>query len=165
MGRAYASAVPDRKPRRFAAGERETLCELWQYHRESLVRKLDGVSEQDARRRFVPSDTTLLWLVKHAAGAETLWVLSTFAGEPVGARDDAPGPDDTVESIAALYRQTWLRVDAVVAAADLDAECVVGGGSDVVNLRWIVTHLLEETARHAGHADIVRELIDGETGR
>ena len=69
-------------------------------------------------------------------------------------------------SAAAAYRSTWSRVDAVVTAApDLDLPCQQPGEGVPVNLRWVLMHLLEETARHAGHADILRELIDGQTGR
>ncbi|MEY2452242.1 MAG: hypothetical protein QOD92_1816 [Acidimicrobiaceae bacterium] len=157
--------MPDQKPPRLAGGERETLQALLQYHRESLVRKVTGVDDASARRRFVGSDTTLLWLVKHAAGAEARWVLWSFARQVDGVRDDAVGPDDTLSTAVDEYRTTWARVDAVVSAASLDDQCPALSGTDVVNLRWVLTHLLEETARHAGHADILRELIDGQTGR
>jgi hypothetical protein len=157
--------VPDQKPPRFAADERETLHALLQYHRESLVRKVTGIDDESARRRFVGSDTTLLWLVKHAAGAEARWVLWSFAGQVDGVRDDAVGPDDSLSTAVDEYRTTWALVDFVVAAASLDDRCPAVSGSDVVNLRWVLTHLLEETARHAGHADILRERIDGQTGR
>lgn len=157
--------MPDQKPPRFVGAERDTLQELWQFHRESLVRKVSDIDDDAARHRFVPSDTTLLWLVKHAAGAETPWVLWSFAGQVDGVRDDAVTSDDTLQSVIAEYRDTWARVDEVVSAADLNDECRAVTGDDVVNLRWIVVHLLEETARHAGHADILRELIDGQTGR
>ena len=63
------------------------------------------------------------------------------------------------------YRATWVRVDAITAAARLDDWCRDVGDDPPVNLRWVLMHLLEETARHAGHADILRELIDGDTGR
>jgi hypothetical protein len=161
----YDAGVPDQKPPRFAGGERETLQALWQYHRESLVRKVTGIDDAAARRRFVDSDTTLLWLVKHSAGAEARWVLWSFAGQVDSVRDDAVDPDDTLAAAIDEYRATWASVDAVVSAADLDDQSRAISGDDVVNLRWIVTHLLEETARHAGHADILRELIDGQTGR
>jgi hypothetical protein len=157
--------MTDQKPPRLTAGERETLQALWQYHRDSLARKVAGIDEDAARRRLVGSDTTLLWLVKHCAGAEARWVLWSFAGQADQFRDDAVVPEDTLASVIDVYRDTWSRVDAVVAAADLDDQCRAVSGDDTVNLRWIVTHLLEETARHAGHADILRELIDGQTGR
>ena len=161
----YHAAVPDRKPPRLAADERRTVQALWQYHRESLVRKVQGIDDDLARRRLVPSETSLLWLVKHASGAEMRWVLWSFAGEVDGVRDDSVRPDDTLEAVIAEYETTWARVDGVVSAASLDDQCRALSGDDVVNLRWIVFHLLEETARHAGHADIIRELLDGQTGR
>lgn len=157
--------MPDVKPPRLVRGERETLHALLQYHRESLVRKVAGLDDAAARRRFVDSDTTLLWLVKHAAGAEARWVLWSFARELDANPSDGVLPEDTLAGAVERYRDTWARVDAVIAAASLDDRCPASSGDDMVNLRWIVAHLLEETARHAGHADILRELIDGETGR
>jgi hypothetical protein len=157
--------VPDLKPPRRVANERETLHALLQYQRESFVRKIDGVNEEAARQPLVPTGTTLLWLVKHLARAETLWIVHRFAGEDITGNDDTVHPDDTVTAAVDGYRATWIRVDAVVAAASLDAECRNVGDEGPVNLRWVLMHLLEETARHAGHADILRELIDGVTGR
>lgn len=157
--------MPDQKPPRLTSDEQETAQALWQYHRESLVRKVEGLDDDMARRRLVGSETTLLWLVKHASGAEARWVLLSFAGVVDQVRPDAVQPEDTVSSVVADYRETWKRVDKVVSSADFDAQCCALSGGETVNLRWIVFHLLEETARHAGHADILRELIDGQTGR
>jgi len=158
--------VPDLKPPRPVAGERETLLGLLGYQRESFVRKVSGVSDDDARRAFVTSGTTLLWLTKHLARAETLWIVARFAGDAGADFDDTVGPDDTLAGAIDTYRATWARVDAIVAAApDLDAMCADTGAESPVNLRWVLMHLLEETARHAGHADILRELIDESTGR
>ncbi len=92
-------------------------------------------------------------------------MLWSFAGQVDDVRDDAVGPDDTLADAVNDYRATWARVDSVVSAASLDDRCRAVSGDDVVNLRWIMTHLLEETARHAGHADILRELVDGQVGR
>jgi len=156
--------MPDQKPPR-AVGEREVLRAAWQYQRDSLVRKVEGVSEADARRALVDSGTTLLWLVQHACMAERIWVRNRFAGE------DAPIEGDIVRSATlaeaiATYRAEWPLVDALVDAGDLDATIPDPAGGDVpMTLRWIVVHLIEELARHAGHADILRELIDGDTGR
>jgi len=162
----YACGVPDLKPPRLVASERETLHALLQYQRESFVRKVDGVDEDAARRPLVATGTTLLWLVKHMAYAETLWIVHRFAGEDVAGIDDTVRPDDTVAAAVHAYRATWVRVDAVVAvAASLDVPCRHVGDEAPVNLRWVLVHLLEETARHAGHADILRELVDGVTGR
>jgi uncharacterized damage-inducible protein DinB len=158
--------MPDLKPPRLVAGERETLHILLQYQRESLVRKVDGVDEDAARRQLVPTGTTLLWLMKHMARAEVLWIVHRFAGDDDTGIDDTVQAEDTLAAAIDLYRATWLRIDAVLAAAaSLDEICRRVGDETPVNLRWVLMHLLEETARHAGHADILRELVDGVTGR
>jgi hypothetical protein len=157
--------VPDQKPPRLTGTESEVLLGLLQYQRESLVRKAAGLDVAAARRSPVPSGTSLLWLLKHMTQAEIGWVLVRFAGEDVEIPDDTPRPGDTVDGAIAFYRATWRRVDAVVAANRLDQPCRAQPDLAPVNFRWVLTHLLEETARHAGHADILRELIDGQTGR
>lgn len=158
--------VVDQKPPRLAGGERETLHALLRYQRESLVRKVSGAGEVDARRQFVASGTTLLWLIKHMARAEILWVLHRFAGEAAPVPDDTVHPGDALPATVEAYRAAWAQVDAVVSAASsLDQLCRRNDGQEPVNLRWVLSHLLEETARHAGHADVIRELIDGQTGR
>jgi hypothetical protein len=158
--------VPDRKPPRSEAGERETVYALLQYQRESLVRKVTGLDEHDVRRQLVASGTTLLWLTRHVARAEIIWILHRFAGQDVLVPDDVVRPGDTMAAAVAAYRDTWTRVDAVVAAApSLDELCRRAGDEGPANLRWVLMHLLEESARHAGHADILRELIDGSVGR
>ena len=158
--------MADQKPPRLAGDERATLLALLQYQRDSLVRKVNGVSEEAARRSPVASGTTLLWLMKHMAQAESLWILRRFAGQDVVIDDDQAGPVETLRSAVATYQETWPHVDAVVAAApSLDQRCPTVGAEVPVNLRWVLMHLLEETARHAGRADVLRELIDGATGR
>lgn len=159
--------MTDHYPPRAFGDERTTLVALLQYLRESVVRKVEDLSDDDARRSFVPTGTSLMWLVKHLARAEALWVLERFAGQQVELElvDHAVGPNDTVEAAIARYRSTWERVDAVVAASDLDTICVGVDEEANPDLRWVIAHLVEETARHAGHADILRELIDGEVGR
>jgi uncharacterized damage-inducible protein DinB len=160
--------MADQKPPRLADGERESLRALLQYQRDSLVRKVTGLDDQAARQSPVGSGTTLLWLVKHMAHAESIWILGRFAGLETDLAGDTVAPDDTLRDAVTAYRRTWEQVDAVVASTtSLDEGCRrAGSGSDPpVNLRWVLMHLLEETARHAGHADILRELIDGHTGR
>jgi len=152
--------MADRKPTRTDADERETLHALLQYCRDSFVRKLDGLDDEQARRRLLPTDTTLLWLAQHLAHAEHLWVVRRFAGE-----DGTIAPAATLAGALDAYHAQWERTDAVVAAASLDDRCRAIDVEPNVNLRWVVTHLVEETARHAGHADILRELLDGATGR
>ena len=155
----------DRKPPRLAAGERDTLMALWQYQRESLVRKVEGLDIESASRRLVESDTTLLWLVRHLIRAESLWILGRFAARHADVPADEQVDDDSVDAAISDYRACWQRVDAVIAAHDFDDLATGDDATPTVNLRWIVMHLLEETARHAGHADILREQIDGQLGR
>ncbi|HEY0805607.1 MAG TPA: DinB family protein [Pseudonocardiaceae bacterium] len=156
----------DVKPPRLASDERATLRALLRYQRDSMVRKVTGVDDTAARRAFVGSGTSLLWLVKHMTRAETVWILRRFAGQQVPIPDDTVHPHDSLVTAMAAYRDTWTRVDAVIEAVpSLDEACRDVGDAAPVNLRWVLMHLLEETARHAGHADIMRELIDGQTGR
>ena len=153
-------AVPDLKPPRLATDERDTLLTMLRFQRESLVRKVTGAPSKAASP--VGSGTTLLWLVRHLARAELLWVADRFAGAAVDVPSDDAVDGDTLQAAVADYREVWNRVDAIVALASLEDTCRRG---EPANLRWVLTHLLAETARHAGHADILRELIDGETGR
>jgi uncharacterized damage-inducible protein DinB len=164
---AYDLRVPDQKPPRLDGDERGTLHGLLQYQRDSLVRKVEGVDDASARQPMVASGTSLLWLIKHMARAEVTWLLYRFAGEDVVVPDDQVRDDDTLATAVSWYTATWSRTDAVMAAApSLDEQCRRRwDDGPPVNLRWVLTHLLEETARHAGHADILRELIDGTTGR
>jgi uncharacterized damage-inducible protein DinB len=158
--------VADQKPPRLAGGEAETLRALLCYQRESLLRKVQGLDEAAARRRLVDSGTSLLWLIKHMASAEVTWVLYRFAGQDVAIPADQPDAADTVTSVTAAYRAAWRQVDQVAFGdASLDELCRRADADPPVSLRWVLTHLLEETARHAGHADILRELTDGQTGR
>jgi uncharacterized damage-inducible protein DinB len=146
--------------------ESETLHALLQYQRESLVRKVADLDDAAARRSPVASGTSLLWLIKHMASAEITWMLRRFAGQDVVIPDDTPQPRDTLEAAIQFYRATWEKVDAVAyRAASLDEPCRQADSGPPLNLRWVLAHLLEETARHAGHADILGELIDGRTGR
>ena len=157
--------MTDHKPPRLAGTERETLLALLQFQRDSLIRKVDRVDEAAARQSPVGSGTTLLWLLKHLAQAEIRWVVMRFAALDAVVPDDTLHPADTVASVIAGYRAASAQADAVVRTAGLDEPCRGNDGAEQVNLRWVLAHLLEETARHAGHADILRELIDGSTGR
>jgi uncharacterized damage-inducible protein DinB len=165
VGCSYDDRVPDRKPPRADASERETLMALLQYQRDSLLRKVAGVDEAAARAPLVGSGTTLLWLIKHMARAELLWVAVRFAGQHLDLSGEAVLPSDTVDSASTEYRDASARADAIAATADLEDRCQGNPDDAPLRLRWVLMHLLEETARHAGHADILRELIDGSTGR
>lgn len=156
----------DHKPPRRIADERGTLLALLEYQRESLIAKVDGLDADTATAVVTPSGTTLLWLLQHMAHAETLWMVHRYLGATP--QDDDPGaePTGTVAHAVAEYRRAARRTDAIVTGAeDMDRLCATTGTESPVSLRWVLAHLLEETARHAGHADILRELTDGETGR
>jgi hypothetical protein len=157
--------VPDHKPPRGADGEAETIRALLQFQRESLARKVSGLDDAVAAGSPVGTGTSLLWLLKHMARAEITWVLYRFAGQDVVVPDDTPQPGERLSDAVDFYSSTWARVDAVAFAAPLDQLCRRTDADPPVNLRWVLMHLLEETARHAGHADILRELIDGQVGR
>jgi hypothetical protein len=159
--------VADRKPPHLVADEMATVRTLLQFQRESMVRKVSGVAEDDARRSPVPSGTSLLWLMKHMSRAERIWVMGRFSAMEGSVPDDTVGPGDTLAGAVGAYRETWRAVDDIVdRASGLDERArITEPGSPGVNLRWILMHLLEETARHAGHADILREMMDGSTGR
>jgi Protein of unknown function (DUF664) len=158
----HHACVADQKPPRLAGDDRAILCALLRYQRESFVRKVAGLDNELARASVVDSGTNLLWLTQHMAQAEQTWIIRRFAGVAVPeALGDEPG---SITDAITNYRVTWDVVDDIVASApSLDALC--HDDDPPVNLRWILAHLLEETARHAGHADILRELIDGRTGR
>jgi hypothetical protein len=155
----------DEKPPRAIGDERETLQTLLQYQRESFLKKVEDLSDEDARRSPVPTGTSLLWLTKHLVYAELVWLAIRFDGQDLPLPDNELRDGDTVAGAVAEYRRTWERVDAIVAAAELDDLCKVIDRDPKPDLRWVLAHLLEETARHAGHADILRELLDGATGR
>jgi hypothetical protein len=146
--------------------------------REALVWKLEGLDEYDIRRPVVPTGTNLLGLVKHVAGVEAGYFGGTFGRpfpEPLPWMDDDAEPnadmwatpDESRDDVVALYRRVWAHSDATIAALALDAPGRVPWwepGRDAVTLQRILVHMIAETQRHAGHADIARELLDGATG-
>jgi uncharacterized damage-inducible protein DinB len=162
----YAARVADHKPPRLDGGERDTLLALLGYQRESLIRKVTDIDDASARLSPVDSGTNLLWLILHVARAEVTWVQSRFAGMDVEIPEDVATADDTLAEAIVRYREVSQATDGIIlGASDLDERCRRPDAPEPVNLRWVLMHLLEETARHAGHADVLRELIDGHTGR
>ncbi|HLN66682.1 MAG TPA: DinB family protein [Streptosporangiaceae bacterium] len=144
--------------------------------RGALLWKLDGLSEYDIRRPLVPTGTNLLGLVKHVTGVETGYFGDTF-GRPVAdappwdesdpMSDMAATPAESREFITGRYRRAWAHSDATIEALPLDAIGRVPwwpAGRNEVTLHHVLVRVATETARHAGHADIVRELIDGAAG-
>jgi len=148
-----------------------------QVGRDALLWKLDGVAEYDARRPLVPTGTNLLGIVKHVASVELGYFTLVF-GRPADLElpwmsDDAtPNADmwaaenESREQIIDLYHQSWTLADATIDALELDSPGHVlwWGEKGDVTLHDILVHMIAETHRHAGHADVVRESIDGAAG-
>ena len=146
--------------------------------RDAVVWKLDGISEYDIRRPLVPSGTNLLGLVTHLASVEFGYFGETFghpADEPLPwLQDDAePNADmwataaESRSDIVALYHRAWAHSDLTIDRLALDAIGRVPwwpADRREVTLHTVLVHMIAETARHAGHADIVRELVDGSVG-
>ncbi|WP_243741179.1 DinB family protein [Streptomyces sp. 8K308] len=157
------------------------LLRYLQSAREALLWKLEGLSEYDARRPLTPTGTNLLGLVKHLAGVEFGYFGDAFArpyfvAEPMPAHYRADGEpnsdmwataDESREEIVGLYRRAWAHSDATVEALPLDAVGHVPWWPEdrrAVTLHRVAIHVITDTQRHAGHADIVRELVDGSAG-
>lgn len=158
--------------------EKAVLHRYLQSGREAMLWKLDGLSEYDVRRPLVGTGTNLLGLIKHLAGVEAGYFGETFDrpfAQPLPwMADDAEAnsdmwatADESRESIIDLYRRVIAHSDATIDALPLDAAGRVAWWAaerSSVTLQQILVHLIAETNRHAGHADIIRELIDGEVG-
>ncbi len=135
-------------------------------HRRTLVACLDGLTEEQARRRVVPSNTTLLGLVKHATFVERVWFEEAFSGRSRSVLGIEADPDesfrldddDTLESVQARYREAVDHSESAVTGKTLDV-VVSGNRRGDLPLRWILLHMLRELAQHCGHADILREQI------
>jgi uncharacterized damage-inducible protein DinB len=155
----------------YLADEKATLLAALPSHRDVLVWKLDGLTDEQVRRPMVPSGTNLVGLVKHLANAEYGWFCETF-GRPTEPLTDisqdheadmrAAEGEKTAE-IVAFYRRAWEAADAAILELPLEATGTAYTGR-TVSLRWVLVHMIEDTVRHAGHADILRELLDGGTG-
>ncbi len=161
-----------------AETQKETLVRYLQSAREALLWKLDGVSEYDVRRPITPTGTNLLGLVKHLASVELGYFVSCFGRElPVPLtwhEDDAEDnadmwatPDESRDDIVGLYHLAWEAAGRTFAELELESEGEVPWwrpGQRQVTLQQLLVHMIAETNRHAGHADIVRETIDGAAG-
>ncbi|MGY2875817.1 putative damage-inducible protein DinB [Marmoricola sp. URHA0025 HA25] len=150
-------------------GPLDTALAFLSFARSCVLKKVDGLGDEQLRRRFVVSDTTLLGLVQHLADGERYWFGHTLAGDPAYADVDfsmVVPPDRSATAVIADYR---------AAIAESDAHIATAGGLEALTrnpvddrpktLGWVLAHVTSETARHAGHADILRELLDGTTGR
>ena len=161
-----------------ASDPKADLQQYLQAARDALLWKLDGLSEYDIRRPLTPKGTNLLGLVKHVASVEFGYFGATFgrpAAEPLPwyADDAEPNADmwataaESREQIVALYHRAWAHSDATIEAFPLHTVGRVPhwpSERSAVTLHRVLVHVTTETHRHAGHADIVRELIDGSVG-
>lgn len=158
--------------------EKATLRRYLQQGRDAIVWKLDGLSEHDVRRPLTPTGTNLLGLVKHLASVELVYFGETFA-RPSGIdlpwyadaadpnADMWATPQESRAWVVDLYHAAWAHADTTLDALDLDGAGVVPhwpAPRDRVTLHQILVHVIAETHRHAGHADILRELVDGAAG-
>jgi uncharacterized damage-inducible protein DinB len=148
--------------------EKESLLASLDRHRDVVLWKLEGLDEEQARRPMTPTGTSLLGLVKHLAGVEYQWFCHTFGVlreelemDPV--KDMTPGADETMAAIVSFYRRARAASDEVVAGLDVEATGTAWFGEQV-SLRRVLVGMVEETARHAGHMDIIREMLDGTVG-
>lgn len=155
----------DTPPPRTGGSETETLRGFLDYLRASIAAKVDGAPEPKVRAAAVPSGTNLLGLLNHLTFVER-WM---FLGDDVA---DWPAtfhaaPADSVADVVARYRETVRLANEVLdGCTDLGAPIPrPRPGRPAPSVRWALTHMIEETGRHAGHADILREQIDGATGR
>jgi uncharacterized damage-inducible protein DinB len=155
----------------FTGAEKESLKVSLDRHRDAVLWKLEGLGDDDLRRPMVPSGTSLLGLVKHLGSVEYGWFCETFGRqtEPLPYDEDDPEsdmrarPDETTEDILAFYGRARAAADRVIDELDVEDTGTAWFG-DAVTMRWVLIHMIEETARHAGHIDILRELIDGMAG-
>ena len=154
---------------------KELLAGYLDYYRATILHKLEGMSEEDLRSSRLPSGWTPLALLRHLTFVELRWLRWGFLAEEVDEPwgDDGPGgvwavPSETTEQVIAAFQDQCERSRRIVAAAGLDDVAHGGGRFDTREsppaLAWILFHLVQEYARHAGHLDIVRELADGAVG-
>ena len=157
------------------AGERESLETWLDFHRETLLFKCQGLTgEQLARRAVAPSSLSLLGLVRHMAEVERAWFRIRFVAEPglgnLYCTDEFPDGDfdlaepGRAEADFAAFQAECQLARAAAAGRGLDETFVHARTGTTFDLRWVYVHMIEEYARHNGHADILREQIDGATG-
>jgi hypothetical protein len=160
-----------------AGTETETLVAFLDYYRELILDKAGGLTQEQLGTRLAPSTMTLVGMIYHLAVVEEAWFSENFLGQKLGEPwssvdwksdrdwewDIAPTLDPGL--VLGAYRDAFERSNEIVAEAEsLDQLSVLDDEDSKRSLRWILVHMIEETARHAGHADLIRESIDGEVG-
>jgi uncharacterized damage-inducible protein DinB len=166
--------LPLPEPSDNATGTKERFLAYLDFYRSEIVDKLEGLSEADLRASRLPSGWSPLELLKHLVFMERRWLVWRFAGEPLDdpAGEDGPdgnwqvSPDDNLDDLVARLHEGGLRTRAIVEAHDLLDRRAPSDVADTEprSLEWVLFHVLQEYARHAGHLDVARELVDGYTG-
>jgi uncharacterized damage-inducible protein DinB len=160
------------------ADERTTLVAFLDYHRATFLGKIAGLNHEQMNVALAPSDLTLASLTKHLALVEDSWFQERFVGVEVEPWASAPfdvdrdwemhsARDDSPDDLIALYRAAVARSQATLNTVEsLDARSAVNDRREGIpySMRWILVHMIEETARHNGHADLIRQSIDGLVG-
>ncbi len=156
-----------------AANEADADWAMLDFYRTTLVRKCAGLSDEDLRTRCIPpSNLSLMGILRHMADVEVYWFGQVFAGaevtyahdpEMIGADFDNLS-ESSGEATATTFFECVARSKAIANGVSLDTLSAKQPGDEPINLRYIVVHLIEEYARHCGHADLLREVLDGETG-
>lgn len=160
------------EPDLIPADEITALAQFLDYHRATLLGKVEGLTDEQARFSPVASRTSLMGLVRHMSEVERSWFERGIAGADVGwiycddedmDRDFHPGPDDTLAEAVATYTAQCDLSRRITARHAADDE-FDGSRGRRFNVRFVLLHMVEEASRHNGHADIIREMIDGATG-
>jgi uncharacterized damage-inducible protein DinB len=164
----------ERRSEPFVADERPMLQGWLDWHRDTLLYKCAGLTAEQLKQASAdPSNLTLLGLVRHMADVERAWFRRRIAGEEIdpifsspdnvdGDFDDVAGAD--AEADFATFRAEVAACDAVVAGRSLEDTFIHVRSQREMSIRWVYVHMIEEYARHNGHADLIRERIDGATG-
>jgi uncharacterized damage-inducible protein DinB len=155
----------------FTGSEKESLYVSLDRHRDVVLWKLDGLDDEQLRRPMTASGTNLLGLVKHLAAVEYGWFCDTFGRPhepmPFDETDETADlrvePGEATADILAFYQRARLAADRAIDELGVD-DLGTSWHGETVSLRWVLIHMVEETARHAGHIDIIREMIDGVVG-
>ncbi|WP_328873577.1 DinB family protein [Streptomyces sp. NBC_00287] len=162
---------PETPHAQYTAGTKETLHASLDRMRDAVLWKLEGLDDSELRRPLTPSGTSLLGLVKHLGSVEYGWFVSAFGGEveplwfdPYSDEDMRADQGETTQQIIDFYGRARAAADRTIRERSLDDLGRPDWRGEAVSLRWVLVHMIEETARHAGHMDIVRELIDGAMG-
>jgi hypothetical protein len=146
--------------------ELEALLAALEAQRAGVLKKLAGLGDGDARRSTVPSGTNLAGLVQHLTFVESKWLEGIVAGRTPtrGRRSMQVEPDLSLQALRSDYRAACDASNAIITELG-DPNAPITHNGKTRELRWAILTVLQETARHAGHADIIREQIDGQTGR